>query len=230
MRVSIIGAGNTEYHYQELLSIPKEKMDDQIAGLAKALADVGAELAVTPDRGIPFAVAERYKAFGGKKVYGTVPVSDKTYGIKHLQDFMNEEVNGKKIVDEVIDTHTWYEQDVAKCIFGEVILVLAYSLGSMGELSLGYYIYKLASGQKLEQVVPIEKIHPQAVAGKRFPLATIVYMPFVKERLPLEIEAYINKFGGVVHYVHTVSEMVSAYKKIEKKHMLDDSIKEKNGN
>jgi len=148
MRISIIGPGDKKYHYEELFNMSSNEINDFVENLAKTLVENNIEIAVTPDKGIFFDIAESYKRQGGKKVFGVAPISDKTYGIKHIEPFLNEEIDGKKIVDEIIDTNTWYQQDVSKCIFGEVILMLGYTLGSFGELAFGYYIYKIASGQK----------------------------------------------------------------------------------
>jgi len=80
----------------------------------------------------------------------------------------------------------------------------------------------LLQDKKLETVVPIQRIHPKAIAGKRFPLSTIIFMPFVKQRLPQEIESYINKLGGKVFYVHTTKELAQAFKKVQEKFLLEE--------
>jgi len=110
LRVNLIGAGDLKFHYFDLLKIPEEKFHKQVEGIAKALQEAEVEIVLLPDRGISFEVAKRYKEFNGRKVYGTVPVSDKDFGIVHLKPYMNAEIRGKKIFDEIIDTQNWYKQ------------------------------------------------------------------------------------------------------------------------
>lgn len=207
LRINIIGAGDVRFHYFDLLKIPERIFNKEIRQIAKILADLNVELVVLPDRGIGFEVAKRYKQFKGKKVYGTVPLADRDFGIKHLQPYINAEIDGKKVFDEIIDTQNWYKQDLTCCIFADVILMLGNSLGSLGEMVYGYYLYKLFVGEKPEVKIIKKKIHPKVRAGDKIPFSLIVYKPFVKEKLNFEIEAYIKKLGGKVHYVGTIEEL-----------------------
>lgn len=133
LRVCLIGAGDIQYHYNELLKIPSDKFNKHLTKIAKVLAK-NSEIVLLPDRGISFEIAKRYKELGGQKVIGTVPVSDNTFGIKHLEPFITATVEGTKIFDETIDTNNWYKQDLTHCLFGDVILMLGNTLGSLGEL------------------------------------------------------------------------------------------------
>jgi len=89
LRISLIGGRDLGYHYSELLGIPRQKLDKEIESISKILADLPLELVLLPDRGISFEVAKLYKRFNGGKVYGTVPVSDNDFGIKHLEPYIN---------------------------------------------------------------------------------------------------------------------------------------------
>ena len=90
-----------------------------------------------------FELAKKFKEFGGKKVIATIPLNDSDFGIKHLQEYIDFEVNGKKLIDETINTQTWYKENLTHCIYGDVILMLGNSLGTMGELSfVGYFPLK----------------------------------------------------------------------------------------
>lgn len=209
LRVALIGAGNIKFHYFELLKIPEQEFNQQIEQIAKVLAESNVELVLLPDRGAPFEVAKRYKEFNGSRVYGTVPLLDKDFGIGHLQPYINAEQDGKKIFDEIIDTKTWYKQDVIICNFGDIILMLGNSLGSLGELAYAYYLYKLFYGEKPEIEVMKKKIDSQIRAGDNLPYSLIVYKPFMKENLNFEIEAYIKKLGGNVYYVNNPEELKS---------------------
>ena len=209
MRIVLIGPGDIKFHYTELLNIPEGKFNGHIDDIAKALVESSSELVLLPDRGICFEVAKRYKQYGGSKVYGTVPLSDKDFGIKHLQPFMDAEIDGEKVFDEFIDTKDWYRQDLTHCIFGDVILMLGNSLGAQGELDYAYYLYKLFIGDKPEVNVAKKKIHPEVRAGDSVQFTTIVYKPFIKEKLNAEIEAYIRKHKGDVFYVKSAEALKS---------------------
>lgn len=216
LRVCLIGAGDVDFHFSKLLKLKKNDFELNIKGVAKALADSGSEIVLLPDRGVSFEVAKRYKVLGGKKVLGTVPKSDSDFGIKHLQEFVGAEINGKKIIDEEIDTGTWYKQDLMHCLFGDIVLVLGVSLGSLGELSYGYYLYKLFLGKKPNVSVLKEKIHPKIIAGSKVPFTAIVYEPFVKKKLPFEIEAYIKYFGGKVFYAESTNDIKEIIEELDR--------------
>ncbi|MEM2121577.1 MAG: hypothetical protein QXU20_02895 [Candidatus Woesearchaeota archaeon] len=83
---------------------------------------------------------QKYKAFGGKKVFGTVPLSDKDFGIKNLKPYIKAKIFDKRIFDFFINTQNWYKQNLSQCINADVILMLGNSLGSLGELVYGYYL------------------------------------------------------------------------------------------
>ena len=206
LRVNLIGAGDIKYHYFELLNIPEKEFNKHLDEIAKVLLDF--EIILLPDKGVNFEVAKRYKQIGGKKAIGTVPVSDKDFGIKHMKPYIDADVDGKKIFDEIIDTENWYKQDSTLSLFGDVVLMLGNSLGSLGELVYGFYLYKLFLGAKPGVKVTAKKIHPKARAGETIPFSVIIYRPFLKEKLNYEIEAYIKRFGNI-YYVNNAQELRS---------------------
>jgi len=207
LRISLIGAGDIRYHYYNLLKINEEEFKREIERIAKTLVNSGYEIVLLPDKGISFEIAKEYKKLGKGKVIGTVPLSDKDFGIIHLKPYMEAKVNGRKVFDEFIDTNNWYKQDVTHCIFGDVILMLGNSLGSLGELVYSYYLQKFFIENNLGLKAKRKAIHPEARAGERVPYSVIVYEPFVKERLNFEIEAYIKKLNGNVYYVENSEEL-----------------------
>ncbi len=214
LRVSIIGAGDFKFHYFDLLKIPEDKFHKDVEEIAKSLLETKVEIVLLPDRGVSFEVAKLYKKFGGQKVYGTVPVSDKDFGIVHLKQYINAEIHGRKIFDEIINTQNWYKQDLTHCIYGDIVLMLGNSLGSLGELVYGYYLYKLFVGDKPEVKAKKKKIHSEVRAGEIVPFSVIVYEPFFKERLNYEIEAYIRKLKGEIYYVKSPAEIKRTIEKI----------------
>jgi hypothetical protein len=205
LRISLIGPGDTRYHFLELLGMDKADLDLHLDSIAKAVSEH--EIVLLPDGGACFEVAKRYRDIGGKKVCGTVPIADKDFGIAHLEAYINSETHGKKIFEEIIDTHSWYRQDLLHCLFGDCVLMLGNSLGSMGEMAYAYYIYKIFNGGKPEVNVPKKAIHPKIIAGDRIPFSLIVYMPFFRQSLGYELESYIAKIGGKVYYVKDSEEL-----------------------
>ncbi|MFA4907270.1 MAG: hypothetical protein WC602_03295 [archaeon] len=215
LRVCLIGPGDMQYHYGALLGIPEGEFSAEIEGIAKSLADAGVEIVLLPDAGAAFEVAKEYKRSGGTKAIGTLPVSDSDFGIKHLQKFVEEQAEGKKVIDETIDTGNWYKQDICHCLFGDVVLVLGNSLGSMGELAYGYYFYNLFALAKDGMESAKQKIGAEIKAGTRIKFTTIIYEPFVKELMNIEMERYIIKCGGEVLYVKTPEELLELLKGLE---------------
>ncbi len=215
LKICLIGAGDIEYHYFNLLKIKKEDFEKEIEEIGKVLAKTECEILLLPDRGVSLEVAKKYKEYGGRKVIGTIPYSDKEFGIEHLKTYIETKVRGNALFDEFIDTNNWYKQDLIHCILGDVILMLGISLGSMGELVYGYYLYKLFEGKKPEVKAKRDIIHPETLAGKRISYSTIIYKPFIKDKLPYEIEKYIEKFKGRLYYVNDSKELMYVLKKLK---------------
>jgi len=198
LRICLIGPGNIKFHFNSLLGMSDDEFEKHIEGIAGVLREH--EIVLLPDRGVSFEIAKRYKELKGKKVIATIPLKDKDFGIKHLEKYINYETNGTKLFDKQIDTGDWYKQHMTLCLFGEVIFMLGNSLGSLAELSCGFYLYKLLVGDKPEVKAKIEKINTEIMAGINKDFAVIIYSPFMKEKLPEEIESYIKKSGGKVIY------------------------------
>jgi hypothetical protein len=216
MRVSIIGAGDIKFHYNELLEMSDNELSIHLEKIAFVLKETDSIPVALPDRGIPFELTKKFKEIGGEKAIGVAPLSDNSFGITHMNEFIESNVGGKKVFDEVIDTDNWYKQDMTHCLFGETILVLGITTGSLGELAYGYYLYNLMQGHKPGVKTKSNMIHEKIVAGSKIPLNTIVYMPFVKGKLPFELEKYIEKFGGKVFYVKNSSELKDVIIKLKK--------------
>jgi hypothetical protein len=207
MKVVLAGAGDIKFHFNELLKINNEELDTHLNEIATVLKETNSTPVCLTDRGVLFNLVKKFKAAGGEKAIGLAPLSDNTFGITHMQEFIEAKVSGKKVFDEVIDTGDWYKQDMTHCLFGDVILMLGLTTGSLGELSYGYYLYKLIGGFKVGVEAKGKTIHERIIAGEKMPLHTIVYAPFTKDKLPFELEAYINKFGAKVFYVSNEKEL-----------------------
>ena len=149
MILSLIGPGDIEFHYYELLGIPKEKFNSELEHIAQSLVDSGVELELLPDRGVSFELAKLYKQKGGKKVIGTVPQSDKTFGTEHLQEFIRTKVNNKPVFDEIIDSGDWFKHDLIKGLMGDALLCLGSSPGTDGERQYAVYLFKLYAKRRI---------------------------------------------------------------------------------
>jgi len=212
VRICLIGPGDIDYHYFDLLKMPKEKFDKHFNSISKTLAKTESELILLPDKGIPIEVAKKYKEQKGKKVYAAVPLSDTDFGIKHLQEHIDAKINlpkvgEQKLFDEIINTDNWYKQDMTLCLYGDVILLLGKSLGSIGELTNAFYIYKIIRKMKDNVNTNLKENNILMKAGDKFPFTVLVYMPFCKGKLSLEIESYIKKTGGQVIYIRNTKEL-----------------------
>lgn len=213
MRISLIGPGDIEFHYHKLLSISKTKFESELEKIAQALADSNCEIELLPDKGISFEIAKLYKKNKGKMIIGAVPKSDNTFGIKHLEPYINETINGKLLFDEIIDTENWFKHDLIKGLLGNAVLYLGASPGTNGELNYAIYLYKLLNGRKQGISVAGKYVHPGIRAGDNF--SVFVYSPFLKKKkLSEEDEAYMKKFGINLVYVKNSEELKNELRKI----------------
>lgn len=215
LRVCVIGPGNIDFHFFELLKMPQKKFWHHAEQIAQALTESGVEIVLLPDFGVSFEVAKQFRQKSNRQILGTVPFSDTNFGIAHLKPQMEEKIGKKKLFDNFIDTHDWYKQDMSICIFGDVVLMLGNSLGTMRDLTAGFYLYKLFSGGKKTVSVLREKIHGEARAGGARPFSVIVYQPFFKEKLNSEIEKYIQQMGCQIFYAKNAAEIKKSIAQLE---------------
>lgn len=207
LRVSLIGPGDIEFYYQDILGISKEKLESELGKIAKVLADEGVEIILLPDEGVCLELAKEYKKDKGKKVIGSVPRSDTGYGIKHIEPYILEKVDGKRLFDEEINIGDWKQQNRLRALLGDVVLYLGISPGTELEISYGTYIFRLMKGLK-KGIVNAQYLHPEVRAGKNIPYTFLVYSPFIKNRkLYPETEAYMKKYGIVLKYVKNPKEL-----------------------
>ena len=213
MRIALIGPGNTKFHYQELLKISEEQYKQEVWGIARALVNSNVEIELLPDDGICIELARQYKREGGRKVIASLPLSDKTFGVNHLKEYADAKVNGKNLLDEIIDTDNWFKHDLIKGLMGNAILYLGASPGTDGERHYAIYLYKLIAGFKKGVEVSASAIHPEARAGKNFSI--LVYSPFlIAKKLPKEDEEYMKRFGVSLIYVRNARDLEKKLKKL----------------
>ena len=212
MRISLIGPGDIEFHYQELLGISKEKLQSELEKIADTLVNSGVELEFLPDRGISFELAKLYKKKGGKKVIGAVPQDDKKFGIKHLQEYIDAKINNKPLFDLIINSGDWFQHDMIKGLLGHAVLYLGSSPGTDLERHSAVYLYKLMQRFKKEVEISGTAIHPEIKATNNYTI--FVYKPFLKnKKLPSEDEAYMKKFNINLVYINNPSQLKQELKK-----------------
>ena len=206
MRLALIGPGNIELHYQKFLKISKQKFNSELEKIAQSIVNSGIEIECLPDRGISFQIAKLYKQKGGKKVIATIPKSDKTFGIKHLQPYINEKINNKPVFDKTIDSGDWFKHDMTKGLFGHAILYLGSSKGTDLERNGAEYLYKLMSGNKKGVEIAGKFIHPEIKAGKNFTI--FIYSPFLKnKKLAPEDEFYSKEYNINLVYIKNPEQL-----------------------
>ncbi len=211
MRLVLIGPGDTEYHFTRLLGMKESEYWEHVKGIARALSSTRVEIGLLPDRGVPVHVAREYKKTGGKKCIALAPLSDRTFGTKHLEPFLQEE----GLFDETVDTGDWYKHDLIIGLMGDALLYLGTSLGSAGELAYAGYLYKLVKGAKPGVAARVEKIHPLARAGTRFPYTVIAYSPFNPNGLQPELRSYLEKIGVKIEEAENAAGLENIISKME---------------
>ncbi len=205
-KLSLIGPGDIDFHYYQLLKLKPKRFLSELEGIAKILSELNVTLELLPDKGVCLELAKLYKQVGGKEVIGTVPQSDKTFGIKHLQEYIDTEVNGKLLFDRIIDSGDWFKHDLIKGLMGNAILYLGASPGTDGERNYAVYLYKIMNGYKEGIELTGKKIHPEIQAGKNF--SVLVYSPFlIKRKLPKEDEEYMKKLGINLIYIKNPKQL-----------------------
>lgn len=215
LTISLIGPGDIEFHYYKLLGLKEKEFQLELKKIAKTLSESSVALELLPDKGVSIEIAKLYKQQGGKQVIGTVPKSDKTFGIQHLQSYINTEVNGKKLFDKIINSGDWFKHDLIKGLFGDAVLYLGTSPGADGELNYATYLFKLFKGMKIKVDIVREKVHSEIRAGKNIPYIYFIYSPFIKTgKLSRETEAYLEKIGINLEYINTAEELKSKIKNL----------------
>jgi hypothetical protein len=213
LRISLIGPGDVEFHYQNLLKLDKLRFEFELEGIAKVLAESGSEIVLLPDKGVSLSIARLYKKRKGKSIIGAIPNSDRSFGIKHLEPYIHLKINEKPFFDKFIDTNNWFKHDLIKGLLGNALLYLGDSPGTNGELNYAIYLYKILNGRKEGLEVAARYIHPEIIAGKKFTI--FVYSPFlINKKLSKELEEYIRKFDINLVYINSSAELKQELKKL----------------
>ncbi len=210
LRASLIGPGDIDFHFTEILKIPREKFEKELKQIAEALKET--EIGFLPDKGICLEIAKQYKKQNGKKVVGYAPISDERYGTGHLEKYMKTEIEGEKLFLKFIDTKDWRDQYRMIGLLGDFVLYLGTSPGTETELNYATYLYKLQQGFK--EGIKAKGLHPEIRANKNIPFTYLFYKPFMSQKLPKETEAYLDKYGIKFQYVNSPEELGNILKNL----------------
>lgn len=213
LRLSLIGPGAIDFHYQKILGISKEKLERELDKIALAIKSAGLEISLLPDKGVSLEIAKRFKKLGGK-VIGLVPQDDKEFGINHLKEYIEARVDNILVFDKLINTGSWYKHDLSLCLYGDVVLDLGLSPGTEGERAYGIYLYKLIAGFKQGVKADITKLYPQARAGKHIPYTIFVYSPFRTRELTKEEKFYAEKYSISLVSIKSPSDLEKKLKSL----------------
>jgi hypothetical protein len=134
MKVAILGTGDMT-KIPRYTDINEGTLRGMLYGTAKLLADRGHDIVIIPDRGIPTEIAQLYKSMGGRRVWGVIPVNDKTFGDRHIQPYL-------PLIDSRIEVDSWYDADGTIAAAGDVDVVFGMSPGIMREISVLKYHYR----------------------------------------------------------------------------------------
>ncbi len=206
MRLSIIGPGDTDYHYEKLLKLTKLQWRDHIDSIAAVIKELGGELSLVPSRGACFELARSLRVISDTSIVGIIP-TDGEEPTSHQKTFMDATVKEKRVFSGFIETGDWYKQAHISILFGDVVLVLGYTLGSIGELMHGLYMYKLAIGDKPSVKTGLNKFHPKLRAGRNKKFSVIFYQPFIQDRLASELANYAIKHKVDILYAKTPEDL-----------------------
>ena len=207
-RIALVGPGDINFHFYNLLGLKEKELESELKKIAQALVESEVGIELLPDKGISLEIAKQYKSANGKEVIGTIPTDDKTFGVTHLEEYKNLKQNGVNLFDRFINTGDWFKQDMTKGLFGDAVLYLGSSPGTDLETNAAIYLYKLFKGFKSGVSVMQQKVHPEIRAGQENDFTILIYSPFLKSgRLPLETEAYLEKFEIKYYYIKNAKEL-----------------------
>ncbi len=205
-RLSVIGIGDIP-QYSKLFHVDSEFFDKRLDNLANELAKGEYELICVPDRGFSYELAKRVVSQTGRSVIGVAPLSDTEFGVKHIQEYLQSKVDGKLVLDPIIDSLSWYKHNFLAPLTGDASLILGLSLGTLIEISASLYMYKLFMKKKPGVEADPTSIMKNIRAGTRGPFTLILYKPFMLSDLPLEIYKYADYIGARIVKIRSAAEI-----------------------
>lgn len=134
MKISVLGSGDLDKITRHT-SLKEKDVRLFIENIARFLAEKKFEIVIIPDKGIPVEIAKKYKEFGGKKLFGIVPVNDKKYGIRYIEANLG-------MLDKVIEVNDWYNADGEIAASGDYAICFGLSGGILREISVLKFHYK----------------------------------------------------------------------------------------
>ncbi len=185
MRLALIGPSDMDYYACEILGVSKEELFKRLEGVVEQVGP-GKDLLLLAAPGIAKEFSSRYKKKYGCSVWATMPKQDTYFGTDMLDDDC-------QLYDEIIDSGTWFEQDLLHALYGDAVLMLGTSLGTLGELVYGIYCFDLLKkgiGKRKEEMIALN--HEK--------LQIHVAMSLMPSKLDVAIEKYGREKGAVFHY------------------------------
>ncbi len=197
MKYILIGPGQIDSHIKRLIKHGKIKDENKYWQEVNLIVNKfkDHELILLPDRGLPFEIAKRAREkFGDHvKITYTIPQDDKNWGVAHLEKQIKE-----LKPDKIINTGDWQGQHFMFGLFGEAIVYLGHTTGTMYELSNTYYIHKLTKKMKNIKEIDIKILHNETEIQNVKKLVTYVHKPFLIDDFPVELREIINEIGGEI--------------------------------
>jgi len=125
MKIGIIGPGEVD-KYCKRAKINKDKYEKIVSGLAKVVADKGAEIVITPDKASTSELfGLKYKEQGGKKINVIAPLDDKEFGYSWVNT---------GIGNNTINCGTWRNQPENLCENSDLLICIGWGGGTLCEI------------------------------------------------------------------------------------------------
>ncbi|MDO8654995.1 MAG: hypothetical protein Q7R48_01040 [bacterium] len=177
-RVSIIGPTDLD-RLSELLGLSAKQILDMAVRVGEIIADAGHELWVNPDGGMLAAVAEAYKAHGGKKLVVLVPQSSDPWPTNHAQPYV-------QTADQVEMRPSWFHTNYAVVSEVDICICVGLSTGTFSELAYIKWDVKHDSPTtKLRKLLAVREL----IRGGELP------------------PEFFGKLGDVLRYVNAIEEL-----------------------
>lgn len=182
-RVSIIGPTDLN-RLSEILGLSTKQILERAVQVGEIIADAGHELWVNPDGGMLAAVAEAYKAHGGKKLVVLVPQSSDPWPTNHAQPYV-------QTADQVEMRPSWFHTNYAVVSEVDICICVGLSTGTFSELAyIKWDVKHNSSTTKLQKLLAVREL----LRGGELP------------------PEFLGKLGDVLRYVDAVEELPALLK------------------
>lgn len=129
MKIAVIGPSSIE-GIARAAGIDPARISGAADAAGRLLAAAGHELVVCPDRGVAVIAARAYRAAGGKRIHGLIPVSGDS-----AQMAISRVESNSGICDSTDRGLTWYEQHSRIVRAADAMICLGLSCGTVCEIA-----------------------------------------------------------------------------------------------